>query len=375
MFRVKLPAALLSCLAAALATSCTSDQGGRQGKQPAKQGTQAALADADPQMKAVLDELQAMNPKPIEKLSAPEARKQPTPTMAVMQLMKKRGMPTTTPEPVGNVEDRQIPGAGGRPAIPVRVYTPKGEGPFPVLVYFHGGGWVIATLDTYDPSCRALTNMANCVVVSVDYRQAPEHKFPAAHEDSYAATQWVMQNAAEMKGDPQRVAVGGESAGGNLAGAVCLMAKDRGGMMPVHQLLVYPIANYAFDTPSYQANAQAKPLNKAMMQWFFDNYLTSPADGRNKYVSLLRAGEQDLNALPPATVITAEIDPLMSEGQMYADKLKGAGVDVSYRNFDGVAHEFFGMGKVVDKAMQAEQFAAERLRQAFGSQSGAASVR
>ena len=355
---------VLACATAMLAISCKSNGGGQQ-KQPTKPGTQAALAKANPQMKAVLDQLQAMNPKPIEQLSAEQARKQPSPTQAVMALMKERGM-GASPEPVGNVDNRAIPGPNGQGTVPVRVYTPKGDGPFPVIVYFHGGGWVIATLDTYDASCRALANMANCVVVSVDYRQAPEHKFPAAHEDSYAAAQWVINNAGQIKGDPARVAVGGESAGGNLAAAVCLMAKDRGGKMPVHQLLVYPIADYAFDTESYRENAEAKPLNKAMMQWFFDKYLSSPSDGQNKYVSIVRAPEQDLRATPPATVITAQIDPLMSEGKAYADKLKAAGVDVAYRHFDGVAHEFFGMGKVVDQANAAQQFAAERLRQAFG---------
>ena len=366
----------MTCAAAMLAISCTSNGGGQQ-SQPAKPGTKAALAKANPQMTAVLDELKSMNPKPIPQLSPAQARKQPSPTDAVMQLMKERGM-DALPQPVGNVDNRTIPGPGGAGTIPVRVYTPKGEGPFPVLVYFHGGGWVIATLDTYDPSCRALTNSANCVVISVDYRQAPEHKFPAAHEDSYAAAQWVMNNAGQIGGDPARVAVGGESAGGNLAAAVCLMAKDRGGRMPAHQLLVYPIADHAFDTESYRANAEAKPLNKAMMQWFFDKYLSSPSDGQNKYVSIVRAPEQDLRATPPATVITAQIDPLMSEGKAYADKLKAAGVDVAYRHFDGVAHEFFGMATVVDEAKQAQQFAAQRLRQAFGgggSNRGATSAR
>jgi acetyl esterase len=348
--------ALTSLFVTFVATSCTSDD---KAQPPPARQQQMALSKADPQMKAVLDELRALSPKPVETLSAPEARQQPTPTDAVMALMKKKGI-DTTPEPVGDVNNRSVPGPAG--SIPVRVYTPKGEGPFPVLVYFHGGGWVIATLDTYDASCRALTNMANCVVVSVDYRQAPENKWPAAHEDAYAATQWVMKNAREVQGDPRQVAVGGESAGGNLAAAVCLMAKDRRGMMPVHQMLVYPIADYRFDTPSYQANAQAKPLNKAMMMWFFDKYLNRPADGNNKYVSPLRASQSDLRGLPPATVITAEIDPLMSEGKAYAEKLKSAGVDVAYRNFDGVAHEFFGMGPVVDKAKESQQFAAGRLR-------------
>ena len=160
--------------------------------------------------------------------------------------------------------------------IAVRIYTPKGAGPFPVVVYYHGGGWVIADLDTYDASPRALANLANAVVVSSHYRQGPEHKFPAAHQDAFAAYRWVLANARSLKGDPSKVAVAGESAGGGLAAAVSMMARDSGAQMPVHQLLVYPIAGYDLNTPSYQENADAKPLNKAMMAWFFEKYLRSP---------------------------------------------------------------------------------------------------
>ena len=181
-----------------------------------------------------------------------------------------------------------------------------------------------------------------------------------------------MKSAGEVNGDPRRVAVAGESAGGNLAAAVCLMARDRGGPMPVHQLLVYPIANYGFDTESYRENAEAKPLNREMMKWFFGHYLSSSAEGENKYVSLVRAPDSDLRAMPPATVVTAQIDPLRSEGKTYADKLKAAGVDVAYRNFDGVTHEFFGTGAVVDKAKEAQTFAAERLKAAFAEPGAAA---
>jgi acetyl esterase len=321
--------------------------------------TTKVVAKADPQMKAVLDELTALNGKPIETLSPEEARKQPTPADAVKQLMTKQGM-DMTPMPVGNVANRTIPGPGGE--IPIRVYTPAGNGPFPVLVYFHGGGFVIATIDTYDSSPRALCNMAKCVVVAVEYRKAPENKFPAAPEDAYAATQWVMNNAKEVNGDPARVAVGGESAGGNLSTVTCLMARDKGGKMPVYQMLVYPVVNNDLDTPSYNANANAKPLNKAMMAWFFGHYTRNQSDGMNPYACPMKA---DLKGLPPATVITDEIDPLMSEGKMYADKLEAAGVKVQYRNYEGVTHEFFGMGAVVDKAKDAEKFAAEGLMSAF----------
>jgi len=314
----------------------------------------------NPQMKAVLTALGSLGGKPIETLTPAQARKQPGPPDAVKVVLKKQGK-STAPEHVAKVEDRTVPGPGG--SIPVRVYTPEGSGPFPVLVYFHGGGWVIASVQAYDSSCRALANLAKCVVVSVGYRQAPEHRFPAAHEDSYAATQYVMTHTASFGGDPMRVAIGGESAGGNLAAAVCLMARERGGKMPIYQMLVYPIAGYDFNTPSYLENAKAKPLNRAMMIWFFRYYLRTPKDAQSPYISLVKV--KNLRGLPPATVITAQIDPLRSEGKTYADHLRTAGDAVVYRNFSGVTHEFFGMGAVVDKAKQANALAAQGLRSAF----------
>jgi len=320
---------------------------------------QAASAP-DTQMKAVLDELAAFNAPPLEKLSPGNARNAPSPKDAVVGILAKQSKPAV--EMVAEVSHQLIPGPGGE--LLARVYHPQGKGPFPVLVYFHGGGWVIADLGTYDASCRALTNAASCIVVSVAYRQAPEHKFPAAAEDAYAATQWVMANAAQIKGDPRRVAVGGESATGNLAAVTCLMARDRQGKMPLHQMLIYPITNYAFDTLSYQENASAKPLSKAAMQWFWDQYLENKANGSNPYASPLRA--KSLKGLPPATVITADIDPLRSEGQAYALRLREAGSAVRYTNYSNVTHEFFGTGAVVDKAKQAVREAAAGLRSGFG---------
>lgn len=319
-----------------------------------------AASTPDAQMKAVLDELAAFNAPPSEQLSPENARNNPTAADAVMGVLAKQGKPAV--EMVGDVSHQLIPGPGGD--LLARLYLPQGSGPFPVLVYFHGGGWVIANLDTYDASCRALTKAANCMVVSVAYRQAPEHKFPAAAEDAYAATQWVMANAAQLKGDPRRVAVGGESAGGNLAAVTCLMARDRRGKMPVHQMLIYPVTNYAFDTPSYQENANAKPLNKAMMQWFWGHYLKNESDGNNPYASPLKA--ESLRGLPPATVVTADIDPLRDEGQAYAQRLREANVAVRATNYAKVTHEFFGMGAVVNKARQAVQAAATGLRSSFG---------
>ena len=316
---------------------------------------------ADPQMKAVLTELARLNPTPLIKLTPAQARLRPSAADAAAAVLKRRNngkMPP--PQAVAKVENLSVPGPAG--AIPVRVYTPEGKGPFPVLVYYHGGGWVIASIDTYDASCRALANGAGCVVVSVGYRQGPEHRFPAAHEDSYAALQYVMQNTAKYNGDPAKVAVGGESAGGGLAGAVCLMAKQRGGKMPIYQLNVYPIAGYDLNTPSYRANATAIPLNKPLMAWFFRYYLRSPKDGRNPLISIDRA---NVRGLPPATVITDQIDVLQSEGKMYADRLKAAGIPVRYRNYDNVTHEFFGMAAVVDKARDAQAFATAGLVSAF----------
>ena len=318
-----------------------------------------AAAAPDPQMKAVLDQLQALGPKPLDTLTPAEARKQPTPADAVKALLTKEGK-STAPQPVGKVEDRMVGGADGM--IPARIYWPAGAGPFPVLVYFHGGGWVIANKDVYDATPRALVNMAGCMVVSVDYRQAPEHKFPAAHDDAVAAYTWVVKNAVSINGDPRRIAVGGESAGGNLAVATAIAARDRKLQTPVYQMVVYPIAGSDMNTPSYLENADAKPLGKAGMAWFFKHYLRTAADGKDPRINLVAA---DLKGLPPAIVITDQIDPLRSEGVMLAEKMRAAGVAVEHTNYDGVAHEFFAMGAVVDKAKQAEQQAAAGLKKAF----------
>lgn len=309
-----------------------------------------------PDMQAVLDELAALNGKPIETLSAKEARKQPTPADAVAKLMKQRNL---QPEAVADVANRSIDGPAGK--IKLRIYSPPGAGPFPLIVYYHGGGFVIADLDVYDASPRALCNAAGAVVVSAHYRQGPEHKFPAAHDDAFAAYRWVLANAAKIKGDASRIAVVGESAGGNLANYVSVAARDGKLIMPVHQVLVYPVTDSDVTTPSYVENAQAKPLNKAMMQWFFVNAAT-PADAKDPRLAPLHA---DLAGLPPTTVIAAQIDPLRSEGEAFADKLVAAGVKVDYRLYHGVAHEFFGMGAVVPEARQAVAFAAGNLQTAF----------
>jgi len=316
---------------------------------------------ANKQMQVVLDQLQQLGGKPIESLTPEEARKQPSPADAVKAILQSRGQ-STAPEKVASVKNQTIPGAGGQ--IPVRIYTPEGAGPFPVIVYIHGGGWVIADLDTYDSSPRALANAANAVVVSTHYRLAPEHPFPASHDDAFTAYKWARENALSFNGDPTRIAVAGESAGGNMAAAICLMARDQNVPLPVHQLLVYPVAGTDMTTPSFVENANAKPLNKAMMEWFAKHELKNPQDKQDPRIDLANA---NLRGLPPATIITAEIDPLRSGGKMLADKLKAAGVKVNYKNYDGVTHEFFGMGAVLDEAKAAVAFAARDLKKSFAA--------
>jgi acetyl esterase len=304
----------------------------------------------DPQAKAFLDQLTAAGAPPLNGLPVAEARQ------ALRTLFS-----TGTPEPIHRVEDRQVPGPAGR--IPVRMYIPEGKGPLPVLVYFHGGGWVLGDLESHDNTCRGLANAAQCLVIAVDYRLAPEHKFPAAPEDCYAVTKWVVLNAASFGGDATRIAVGGDSAGGNLAAAVALMAADRGAPTLVYQLLIYPVTNYAFDTPSYRENADAYLLTKDSMQWFWGHYLANDSDGQNAYASPMRA--RDCRRVPPALVMTAEFDPLRDEGEAYAARLREAGVPVEVKRYNGMIHGFFSLGHVMDQGKKAVADAAAGLRAAF----------
>ena len=344
-----------------LAMSCESMSSAEEPRDKSAESMTPPKANA--RMQQILDAHASLNPKPIESLSPEEARKQPSPGDGVKALLQKEGKPTD-PEPVGNVADRNIPGAAGE--IPARIYTPKGNAPqggFPVLLMIHGGGWVIATNDTYDSSNRAICNAAMCVVVSPEYRKGPEAKFPAAHEDTYAAYKWLTKNAGEIQGDPKRIGVGGESAGGNMAAVISMRARDDGMQKPVHQLLVYPVASINPADPSMQRNMNAKPLNVPMLKWFGQHYFTSPADGEKPWITLVNA--TNLKDLPPATVITCDIDPLMSGGKNYADMLKKAGNDVRYRNWTGVTHEFFGMGAALPEAKEAVGYAADGLKGSF----------
>jgi acetyl esterase len=269
-------------------------------------------------------------------------------------------------EPVGDVTEITIPGPAAPdspPGLRLRAYRPAGTGPWPVLVYYFGGGWSLGTLDTCDGICRMLTNRAQCVTVSVAYRLAPEHKFPAAVEDCYAAAAWAAANAGELGGDPARLAVGGDSSGGNLAAAVALLARDRAGPDITHQLLVYPNTDYQAGTPSMRDVSDAYLFNPASVRWYWGLYLAAPEDGANPLASPLRAG--DLSGLPAATVITAEYDPLRDEGELYAKRLEEAGVPAEVLRYDGMIHGFFTMAGDLDTARVAVQDAAERLRGAF----------
>lgn len=320
------------------------------------------MAKPTAEMQAVLDALKALGAKPLHELTVEQARKQATPADAVKVVMKDKGI-AAGPEADIMTRDIKIPGPGGD--ILARVYTPSGAGPFPLIVYYHGGGWVIADLDTYDGSARALALGAKAVVLSSHYRQGPENVFPAFHEDANAAYVWAVENSGSLNADATRIAVAGESAGGNLAANVAIMARDKKLTMPIYQLLVYPIAGNDLNTPSYLENAMAAPLGKADMAWFVKYAFAKMEDATDPRINLV--ARTDLQGLPPATVITAQIDPLRSEGVAYAAALAAAGVKVDAKNYDGVTHEFFGMGPVVPEAKQAMDLATSDLRAAFGN--------
>jgi acetyl esterase len=261
-------------------------------------------------------------------------------------------------EEVATVEERSVPGPAGE--IRVRIYRPPAEPQLPVLVFFHGGGWVIGSLETHDGTCRTAANRLHAVVVSVDYRLAPEDKFPAAVEDADAATLWVARHAAELGGDPARLIVGGDSAGGNLAAVVARRARDRGEPAIIHQFLIYPGTDYDFESASIHQNAEGYFLTTEAMHWFIDHYRRGDADIDDPDFAPIRAG--DLSRLPPATIITAEFDPLRDQGEAYARRLAEAGVPVTLKRYDGLVHGFFGMTAWVERARSAteESFALVR---------------
>lgn len=257
---------------------------------------------------------------------------------------------------VARIEDRIVETRGV--GVPVRIYTPEGDGPFPILVFFHGSGFVICDIHTHDGLCRDLCRQAGCVVVSVDYRLSPEHKFPAAVDDCHAVTCWAAEHAAEIDGDAHALFVVGDSAGGNMAAVTALRIRDSGGPALAGQVLVYPVTDY--HTPpsaSYVENAHAKRLTRKQMIWFWRQYLNDPAEADDAYASPLRAARFD--GLPPALVITAERDPLRDEGECYAARLAAAGVPTRSSRYDGLYHGFLGLeGPTADHRRGIDEIAA-----------------
>lgn len=267
------------------------------------------------------------------------------------------------PSPLRRVADLTVAGAEG--PIKARFYASSDKRNLPLLVYFHGGGWVLCSLDTHDEICRRLAAASGWAVLSIDYRLAPEAKFPAPFEDCYAATLWAVKNATQLGIDPKRVAVGGDSAGGNLAAAVAMAARDRKGPALIHQLLLYPVIDHRFDTASYQKNGSDYFLTTSMMRWFWDQYLSTAEQGGEPYASLLRA--KDFSHLPAATVITAEYDPLRDEGEAYAARMMEANVTVTLERVEGVFHGFASFFGMIGKADRLVGFAAQQLNQGLES--------
>lgn len=313
--------------------------------------------DLDPQVQALLDEMNAVEgPPPWERPIADVRADFDT-------MVRSRAAPGPA---VGRVADREAPGPHG--PVPVRVYWPDladgGGRPLPVLIYIHGSGFVLLGHDNYDHVCRALCQGAGCIVVSVDYRKAPENKFPKAADDVWAATRWATENCAGLGGDPARLAVGGDSSGGCLAAMVTQKAKAEGGPPLVFQLLVYPVTDMRDDTDSYRAFAEGYSLSADMMRWFMGCYLNCDEDKASLLASPLRA--EDMSGLPPALVITASHDPLLDDGRAYAEKLRAAGVPAEHVNYEGFIHGFWSATACIDAAGEAHSRACAALRGAFG---------
>ncbi len=305
----------------------------------------------DPAARAQLDQMAAMGGPPLNTLPAP----------AVREAMKAGYAAVPAGPDMHRVEDMELPGPEG--PIPVRLYWPVEGESLPILVWYHLGGWVIGDIEGSDPTARRLADGAGCIVVSVDYRLAPEHPYPAAADDAYAAFVWCVQNAERIGGDATKIAVGGDSAGGNLAAVVSQMARDRGSSSGlVHQLLVYPVTDYVMTQDSWTENAEYL-LTRELMDWFWDAYVPDAATRAEPYASPVCAS--DLSGLPPAHVITAEYDPLRDEGVAYAEALSAAGVPVVARTYEGQIHAFLNDAHLYELGREATATACEELRKAF----------
>lgn len=317
-------------------------------------------------MRPVIEKLIELGAKPVEQLTVEQARAQPTPADAVMAVLKDQGKDPAALMAALKIDKKDMSYETGGGTQAIRIYTPQGaKGPLPVIVFYHGGGWVIADIDTYESSAMALASKTNAIVASVEYRKGPEHKFPAAHDDAFAAYKWVLKNAASFNGDTAKLALAGESAGGNMAMTTAIMARDQSVQLPQHILAVYPVAGTDLNTPSYKEHGKALPLSKAGIEWFVDKYLGSPADKESPLLNLY--AKADLKGLPPVTIINAEIDPLLSDGELLEKALRAAGVQVTREVHTGVTHEFFGMDAVLDDAKRAQETAVNHLKTAFSS--------
>ncbi|MBA2404963.1 MAG: alpha/beta hydrolase [Bdellovibrionales bacterium] len=317
-----------------------------------------AAINPKPEMKTVLDEMKKNAGKPVESLTADEARLKTSPQSLAETMGKKKG----TLETITTVEisDIEVEGSAGK--IPARMYKPTGAAPMPIVVYFHGGGWVLGKNEDYDATLKSLATKTGAIYLSPEYRKAPEFKFPTAHDDAYAAYLWVLKNAATIGGDAKKIAVAGESAGGNLALNVSIRARDEKMQLPIHQLIVYPVAGTNTQTVSYLENKNSAPLNSGMMNWFMKNYLRNTEDLKDKRINLIEA---NFKGLPPTTIITAEIDPLRSEGKELATRLEKQGVEVTYKDYPGMTHEFFSMAPVLTEAKQAQEEVAQEIKESF----------
>jgi acetyl esterase len=308
-----------------------------------------------PQTQALVDAMARMNLVAPDKLSVEQAREQ----------FRRSRVPFVAPaEEVGAAKDATIPGPGD--GLRIRAYRPRGSRSdelLPALVYFHGGGWVFGDLDSHDPLCRELCNLARCAVIAVDYRLAPENRFPAAVEDAISAIRHVAERATDLGIDGARLAAGGDSAGGNLAAVAALTFRDQGGPQLKLQVLIYPVTDFSMEAPSYTRIANGFTFSKERMSYFRGLYLRGPEDAANWRASPLKA--QDLSRLPPALLIAAGHDPLVDEGKAYADRLAAAGVPVTYTCYDGMVHGFVSMAGAIEAGHTAIAEAAAALKRAF----------
>ena len=312
----------------------------------------------DPEAAAYLSWMQSLGLPALADQGVDEARRQSR--MRVSMLAGE-------PEPVASVKDAEA--SGPRGPIGCRIYTPVQGEALPALLYLHGGGWVLGDIDSHDSVCRALARRAGCVVLSIDYGLAPEHRFPEPLEDSWAGLEWLHQNAAVLGVDPERIAVGGDSAGGNLAAVLAHWARDRGGPKIAAQLLIYPVTDFDLDTESYRNVGTGYGLTRESMRWFWEKYLADPDEGASPDASPLRA--RDFTNLPPALVLTCELDPLESEGSAYAASLRAAGVSVDHINEAGMIHGYIRMAGVIGRARKSWDDCVRFLRREMaGEQQG-----